>query len=737
MVGPQTITTRKVTSGVFFVEIPAAGLRLLCGCPPDVIKHLRLGGFIEPVSLGGVASETGPNAILISDLSIQNESFATMAEFPVLQMLYRQGMLIPGHPNNTGRKPLLIGDSHQLRAQLDYIHRGNYGLLTREELLHAGASAKDAEALMFIKQKFAFDDIKTSEDLLDTVTLDSNEALLAGDVRLTRLDVNRFQISHANETTIIDLNLQPGEVYRSPVKMPFVRVNRQDFAVIHTGEGDGWDPHRPAMASIVMHQGSIYLIDAGPAVAQTLKALGIGLSEVRGVFHTHSHDDHFAGLTDLMRTERKLRYFAAPVVRASVTKKLSALLSIPDTEMAHFFDFHDLEVGQWNDVDGLKVKPMFSPHPVETTIFQFRAKGPSGEKTYTHLADIASAGVLDGFLSMKAITPSAAAMIKEAKKIYDEPVNLKKIDIGGGMIHGEAADFRNDGSEKIILAHTSAELTEDEQKIGERAQFADLDLVITATKDYAREMAATLLDTQFPVLTSAARQTLLGCPIQHFEPGSAVFSRANSGQTLYLVLHGYVERTYQNFDLTGDAAPELLGSGCLLGALSPTQGESSAHYRALSHVTALEIAPKYLLDQAAKDAAGTPLTSELLTYCHYLQNHGLFSEGLTQTTLWRFARLIGVQHAASGQTLDLANPDRIYVLKDGEAHYFLNSSLRQVLHAGSFFGAEGLFGQAHETRSVTFISDAKLFTLPAAEVSRIPVCRLKLLEMSRRRELGR
>ena len=39
------------------------------------------------------------------------------AEFPVLQMLYKQGMLVPGHPNNTGAKPLLIGARAQVDAQ--------------------------------------------------------------------------------------------------------------------------------------------------------------------------------------------------------------------------------------------------------------------------------------------------------------------------------------------------------------------------------------------------------------------------------------------------------------------------------------------------------------------------------------------------------------------------------------------------------------------------------------------
>jgi hemerythrin len=66
---------------------------------------------------------------------IQNGHLCNLAEFPILQMLYRQGMLMPNHPNNTGRKPKLIGTPEQLAAQLRYIHRGNYGLISAEEMM--------------------------------------------------------------------------------------------------------------------------------------------------------------------------------------------------------------------------------------------------------------------------------------------------------------------------------------------------------------------------------------------------------------------------------------------------------------------------------------------------------------------------------------------------------------------------------------------------------------------------
>ena len=125
---------QRVTNGVFWVEIPEADLFVLCGCPADSVKHLMKAGLIVEREKHGVMAQTGPNAILLSDTTIQKGSFSNLAEFPVLQMLYLQGMILPGHPNNTGRKPMLIGLEDQVKSQSSYIYRGTYGLASHTEI---------------------------------------------------------------------------------------------------------------------------------------------------------------------------------------------------------------------------------------------------------------------------------------------------------------------------------------------------------------------------------------------------------------------------------------------------------------------------------------------------------------------------------------------------------------------------------------------------------------------------
>ena len=459
-----------VAPGVVWVEVPSADLRIQCGCPADSVKHLMRAGLIAPAEKNGVAYETGPNAILLSDVPLQGGGFANLAEFPVLQMLYRQGMLIPGHPCNTGQRPLLMGDKDQLHTQLEYIHRGNYGLLTEQEIIDAGTAPDKAREMMAIKLKFAFGKIAEPTDLLEPLELAHEVTEIRDGVTVQRMKRNHFRFAIKGEIVEIDLNLAPGERYSSPYRLDFHDVEREYFAVLHTGEGDGWDTERPSMSSVLMYEGRLYLIDAGPNLETILNTLGIGINEVEGIFQTHGHDDHFAGLTTLMQADHRIKFMATPLVRASVAKKFAALLGIEEGDFVHYFDPVDLTMGTWNDIGGLEVEPVYSPHPVETTIFRFRVKGADGYRSFTHLADAASLMVLDGMLA----DPTDGLpldLTERTRADYLEPADLKKVDIGGGMIHGMAADFADDTSGRILFSHLARELNTEESAIGGRATF--------------------------------------------------------------------------------------------------------------------------------------------------------------------------------------------------------------------------------------------------------------------------
>ena len=368
----------SVSTGIFWVEIPDADLRLLCGCPVDSVKHLLRMGLIQSTEVNGTECQTGPNAILLSDLAVQNGRPCNRSEFPVLQMLYKQGMIVPDHPGNTGMRPLLMGSSAQVPAQMEYLFRGNYGLASHEELIEAGVAPAQAHELMRMKLAFAFGRIMPTEELIESLIVTRSPVAIRNGVTIRRLRTNVFEIAYLDERVEVDLNLAAGAAYECPYTLDKHVLARDYFSVVHTGDGDGWDMNRPTMGSIVLFQGRVYLVDAGPNIDYALTALGIGVNEIDGIFHTHCHDDHQAGLTTLIRGDRRIAYYAAPMVRASVFKKLSKVMRVPESEFARLFDVRDLVIDEWNDIEGLEVKPILSPHPVETTIMYFKVMWEGG-----------------------------------------------------------------------------------------------------------------------------------------------------------------------------------------------------------------------------------------------------------------------------------------------------------------------------------------------------------------------
>lgn len=723
------IIKNVVTTGVYWVEIPAADLRILCACPGDTVKHLMKRGFVGRREEKGVTYETGPNAILLSDVAIQNGCFSNLAEFPVLQMLYRQGMIVPGHPGNTGAKPLLIGHRDQVYAQMQYIYRGNYGLISEEEIREAGVDEQEARALMRMKLKFAFGKIGHPSELLDSCHVGHDLHEIRNGVRIRRLALNVFEISYKGEKVKVDLNLEPFEKYPSPYPLGMYKVDREYFAVIHSGQGDGWDTNRPSMGSVLMFQGKIYLIDVGANLEYTLTCLGIGVSEIEGVFHTHCHDDHFAGLTTIIRSDHRIKYFATPLVRASVTKKLSALLSMEENTFGNYFEVCDLELNKWNPIEGLDVKPLFSPHPVETTVLQFRALWSGGYKTYAHYADIAAFKVLEGMLTEDESAPGLSrAKLKAVKADYLEPADLKKIDIGGGMIHGDAHDFKKDQSGKIILSHTARELTHEEKEIGSGAPFGTIDILIPGNHEFIFSHAFKILDDYFPLVPRDQLRMLLNNDVVVFNPETILLKEGQEIDDIYIILTGSVEMINAQ-----SGVHSILSAGALIGELNGMNGIFATEtYRAASFVQALRL-PTELYVTFVNNNGLFESISTLQENREFLERTWLFGEAISDRVKNGLAAGLAVETVETGETISDRHYTGLTMIWSGSAHHLLGDTVVEALFEGDFIGEEmALFETPSALRAVA-IEPCTICRIPNGEVTEIPVVLWKLFETYKRR----
>jgi hemerythrin len=658
---------------------------------------------------------------------LQNGRFANMAEFPVLQMLYRQGMILPNHPNNTGRKPILVGSAEQVAAQLRYIHCGNYGLASEEELRAAGLDAAQARRHMALKLAFAFGRIRPSEDLVDCRIVARAPVEIAGGVTVRRLGPNRFEFCYQGQASVVDLNLAAGESYEAPYTLGQHRIEPQYFGVVHSGEGDGWDVRRQSMASIVMYQGRYYLVDAGPNILETLKSLGIDVGEIEGLFHTHAHDDHFAGLPALLASGRPMKYFSTPLVRRSVTRKLSALLGIDEALFAELFDVRDLEPDRWNDCDGMEVMPLESPHPVENAIFVIRVRDDDRYKTYAHWADIVSLDVLRRLLAKP---PASDALgpdyLERVRAAYLTPATVKKIDAGGGLIHGEPRDFAGDESEKIILAHRAGPYTAEQLQIGSNAIFGAVDVLIPSSQDYLRQHAYGHLARAFPEATPGELNGLLRSPIADFNAGTIILRQGQPTRHLYLLLSGTVEQI-----VPGLAAPMAAASGSLLGAQLLRGGTLAHTWRAASPVRAMRLGiagMRVFLEHGGRLERWNSRWDET----EFLRASPLFGERIGLVGLERLARALGSEPLAQGAEISSADAT-LWLVREGELEVRWAPGCEERVGPGGFIGEESVIGasslgwRARATRATT------LARVPASEIRHLPVVMWKLLESHDRR----
>ena len=723
------ITLTPVSSGIYWLEVAEADLRVLCGCPADSVKHLMKRGLIDSTEVGSVHCETGPNAILLSDRQIQNGSFANLAEFPVLQMLYRQGMLLPGHPNNTGAKPILIGRDEVVRAQMDYIYRGNYGLTSVEEILDTGLSEEQAEEMMRLKLRFAFGTIHPTEDLLEARIVGNAPVEVRNGVTVARQRTNRYEFIYQGEQVLVDLNLPLNRHYETPYDLGFHSLPRDYFSIVHTGEGDGWDINRPCMASILVFQGRIYLIDAGPNIDHSLNALGVDINEVEGIFHTHAHDDHFSGLTTLIRTDHRLKYYSTRLVRESVSKKLAALMSVEEQDFEQYFEIHDLDLGIWNNIDGLEVRPIFSPHPVETNIFFFRTLWSKGYLSYAHLADIPARDVLEGMVTEDSDAPGLSnELFEQVWEYYRDPADLKKIDMGGGLIHGKAVDFEGDESKKIVLAHTDRPLTESEQEIGVEETFGSIDVLIPGNEDYLLIYAENHLKTYYPTVPHSDLIMLVNCKRRSYGVGETIIPSGVIPDSVHLLLTGTAELIKDEFGISNP-----LSSASLIGDLSVlSETPTTSIYRARSPVETLAI-PRVLFHEFILRNQILEQVEHLQEMLEFMHHCWLLQEMISYPVKIRIARHTVLSKHKKGDTF---NPDEkgFAFLKTGKAVLWDNGRLVRILTPGDFWGVGAVLGGLSQNISVEIVEDVTTYRITNPEVLRqAPILRWKLLEKTGQR----
>ncbi|TAE18073.1 MAG: cyclic nucleotide-binding protein, partial [Bacteroidetes bacterium] len=368
---------------------------------------------------------------------------------------------------------------------------------------------------------------------------------------------------------------------------------------------------------------------------------------------------------------------------------------------------------------------------VETNIFYFRTFWGDGYCSYGHLADVASFRVLEDNIYKSTEDNNLEAPLAKIKRDYLLPTDLKKIDIGGGLIHGEAKDFLKDPTNKIFLAHISRPLNSDEKQIGSIAPFGAVESLIETQQSFLRVFAHEHLRFYFPQIPEYDINFLLNCPIVSMNAGDTLFRRGMRFTHVYLLLTGAVE-------IVPEAGMEnSLSAGSLVGFYIDDQDlTAKITCRASCHIWALQIPAEMYLNLVKKHGLVEKF-NKLEKTVNQLSATWLLSENISLPVYIKVANAIEEKSFFKGESIMIEpSQDQVYILTKGQCALLTETGgVIENLKKGDFFGVENSFAYALPERhfEVFFLEDTEVYAVPLDVFMNIPIVYWKMLSTAQKR----
>jgi ribonuclease BN (tRNA processing enzyme) len=192
---------------------------------------------------------------------------------------------------------------------------------------------------------------------------------------------------------------------------------------------------RAQTANLLEVNGTPYLIDAGDGVARRLVQAGIDFTKIGRIFITHDHDDHTAGLPNLLDVEwqynrrKPIVIYGPPGTEATVKGALAfdhvdeviRMSETRATPLEKLVEAHDVGTGKIYQDDNIKVIA------VENTHFQFPKGSPAYGKFKSYGYRFEMAGTTVVFTGDTGPSPAIDKLAKGADVLVSESLALDEI----------------------------------------------------------------------------------------------------------------------------------------------------------------------------------------------------------------------------------------------------------------------------------------------------------------------
>jgi CRP-like cAMP-binding protein/glyoxylase-like metal-dependent hydrolase (beta-lactamase superfamily II) len=351
-------------------------------------------------------------------------------------------------------------------------------------------------------------------------------------------------------------------------------VLRHELTLQFIGGSDGFDPNGITTCFLAYlgatGHSKATLFDVAAYLRVRLGNLGTSPSQISEVVLSHLHEDHMAGLPELLLMgETRVRLLTSSIIYTSLLKVLGAMLDVPAAEVAALFDFYPLNPGQPLMLEGRRFESIYAVHSIPTIAVRVNELCYSGDMRYDEqwFAELETQGLLSAErrAELTNFAEDAAVLVQDA---------------GGGAIHTtltpEIIQSLASKSRRVVFAHTSKPGLPAGQDAGaaEGVEFAGSGHVTALGAALEREADADRVETLsacplFARLPVAERAALAAKAIHStWTPGQIIVREGEVSDRQTFVIHAGLVEVWSHAELI-----RVLGRGTSIGERGALQGE--------------------------------------------------------------------------------------------------------------------------------------------------------------------
>jgi len=698
----NTERVRKLPNSTYVVQSSKGDI--LVNSPPETLKFLLAEGLEVPKIILIPPDVPVGRQLGSSGFVHQGVNYASI-EF----LLYANYYLNGGH-----RTLLITVTEYQKRRLLQILQETIVGPEDPAEYFPYPWVQRECEAMAFYPP---LQRATRPDDLAEILSLEDDNGILDGLVEII-LEGEEFIFYEDNEEiaripTIIDEPPMP------LMLAPPHPIQRQEITLQFIGGSDGFDPEGITTCFLAYvgatGEDTAILFDVAAYLRVRLGNLGITPNQISEVFISHVHEDHIAGLPELLLMGGcRVRLITSYIIYRSLLRVLAAMLALPEEEISVLFDFSPLEPDQPLQIVGKKFEAIYAIHTIPTIAVRVNDLCYSGDMLYDEnwFDELNSKGIL---------SPTRKQELAE----FARGTRILVHDAGGGPIHtsptSDVLDSLADKSKHIILTHTPKRRHQlpDTHKTWANIEFAEHGLVTAVGQTLHQQGDAAKLETisACPLYSrlSISERSLLAqnVTIEEWQVGEIVLSDGNECDgSAYIVHKGLVEiwREEKRFQVVGRGTS--FGERCALMFATRTMS-ATAHgpvqLLKINNDTFQSIAKRLGLKAAIERA-------------DRLWEHPIF-ENLPWIMLLDLALDFQTLRLPMGRLLFEYGKfgHECYMLITGSVVIFdkdLNP-LGTFEESGEFFGARSVLFNQPRNAYACIAEDAELWALPAPALKRL------------------